>query len=149
MSKPHQTPFIGVHLMLIQNGKLLLQKRKGEALDGVFTPVSGHVDKEEGVIDALVREAKEEAGIILHPSELKISVVAHLLDAPYKGEYRDIINFFVFTDRYEGTITNNEPDKTVSLDFYDITNLPENLMKHIFNVLDAYQKGENYIVWRP
>ena len=62
----HQTPFIGAHLMLIQNNKILLQKRKGGHLDGWYSPVSGHVDKGENIIEALVREAKEEADIILN-----------------------------------------------------------------------------------
>lgn len=145
---PHQMPLIGVHLMLIQDGKLLLQKRKGGVLDGTFTPVSGHVDKHEGVITALIREAKEEANIDLNESDLKIEVVAHLPDAPYKGGFQDIINFFVFTDKYSGTIRNNEPDKTESFDFYDLNNLPDKLMSHIFEVLKAYKEGRNYFVYQ-
>ena len=104
MTEIHQTPYIGVHLMLIQNGKLLLQERKGGVLNGYYSPVSGHVDKGEGVIDALIREAKEEAGIILEKNDLKVNVIAHLLDAPYKGTRADIMNYFVFVDTYKGVI---------------------------------------------
>ncbi len=146
MTDIHQTPYIGVHLMLIQNGKLLLQERKGGFLDGYYSPVSGHVDKGESVIDALIREAKEEAGIILDKDDLKVNVIAHLLDAPYKGGRADIMNYFVFVDRYRGIIENKEPDKTKSLDFYDLKELPNKLMKHIFEVLKAYERGDNYIV---
>lgn len=142
----HQTPFIGVHLMLIQNNQLLLQKRKGGFTDGIYTPVSGHVDKREGVIDALIREAKEEAGISLKKEDLKISVIAHLLDAPYKGGRADIINYFVFTDKYEGEIENKEPDKIKRLEFFDMEALPSKLMSHIFEVIKAYNRKENYIV---
>lgn len=145
---PHQRPLIGVHLMLIQNGKLLLQKRKGGILDGIYTPLSGHVDEHEDVITALIREAKEEANIELNQSDLKIQVIAHLPDAPYKGRFEDIINFFVFTDKYKGTIHNNEPDKTESFAFYDLDNLPDKLMSHIFEVLKAYQEKCNYFVYR-
>ena len=148
MQNPHQTPYIGVHLMLIQDGKLLLQHKIAGTLNGIYTPISGHVDKGEGVIEALVREAKEEADITLNPNDLKVSVVAHLLDAPYKGGTADIINFFIFTDKYEGTIRNMEPDKTDSLAFYDLDHLPDMLMSHIFDVLKVHQKGENYFVWQ-
>ncbi len=146
MTDVHQTPYIGVHLMLIQNGKLLLQERKGGFLDGYYSPVSGHVDKAEGVVDALIREAKEEAGIILEKESLKINVIAHLLDAPYKGSRADIMNYFIFTDTYKGIIENKEPNKTKSLDFYDLKALPDKLMGHIFEVLKAYKRGDNYIV---
>lgn len=146
MTDIHQTPYIGVHLMLIQDGKLLLQERKGGFTDGYFTPVSGHVDKGEGVIDALIRESKEEAGITLKKETLKIKVIAHLLDAPYKGRRADIINYFVFTDTYDGVIENKEPDKTKTLAFYDLNALPDKLMSHIFEVLKAYERGDNYIV---
>ncbi len=146
MKDIHQTPYIGVHLMLIKDNKILLQERKGGFTDGIFTPVSGHVDKGEGVIDALIREAKEEAGIILRKEDLKISVIAHLLDAFYKGGRADIINYFIFTDKYEGKIENKEPDKIKRLEFFDLNMLPDKLMSHIFEVLKAYERNENYIV---
>ena len=146
MTEIHQTPYIGVHLMLIQNGKLLLQERKGGFLNGYYSPVSGHVDKGEGVIDALIREVKEESGIILEKDSLKVNVIAHLLDAPYKGRRADIMNYFIFTDVYKGVIENKETDKTKSLDFYDLKALPDKLMSHIFDVLKAYERGDNYIV---
>lgn len=147
MNSTHQRPLIGTHLMLIQDGKLLLQKRNSGALQGVYTPVSGHVDGHETVIEALVREAKEEAGIILNPNDLVVKVVAHLPNAPYKGSHQDIINFFCFTDVYSGKIENKEPDKCESLAFYDLDNLPSAMMNHIFDVLKAYQKGQTYVVW--
>ncbi len=147
MTQEHQTPYIGVHLMLIKDGQLLLEQRKGGALDGYYLPVSGHVDKGEGLIDAMCREAKEEANIVLDPKDLKISVVAHLLDAPYKFHTSDIINFFIFTDKYAGEIKNMEPDKTASLAFYDLDNLPDALLAHIKEIIQAYKNGENFIVW--
>ena len=68
--------------------------------------------------------------------------------APYKGRREDIINFFCFTDKYQGEIKNNEPDKCEDIAWYDIDNLPENLMKHIFDVIKAYKNGQKYVVWR-
>ncbi len=147
MAEEHQRPLIGTHLMLIQNGRLLLQKRNSGALKGVYTPVSGHVDGHETVIEALVREAKEEAGIVIRPEDLEVKVIAHLPDAPYKGRREDIINFFCFTDKYEGVLENKEPEKCESLAFYDVENLPADLMNHIFDVIKAYKSGQTYVVW--
>lgn len=144
----HQTPFIGVHLMLIQNNKILLQKRKGGHLDGWYSPVSGHVDKGENIIEALVREAKEEADIVLNATDLKIGVIGHLLDVPYKGTIQNIINFFIFTDKYEGIIQNKEPDKTESLAFYDINNLPSQTFQMVKKAIKTFQNGENFFVMK-
>ena len=55
MTDIHQRPYIGVHLMLIQDGKLLLQRRKGFLGQELYIPVSGHVDIGETSIEALVR----------------------------------------------------------------------------------------------
>lgn len=147
MMDEHQRPLIGTHLMLIKDGKLLLQKRNSGALKGIYTPVSGHVDGHETVIEALVREAMEEAGIVINPSNLAVKVVAHLPNAPYKGGYQDIINFFCFTDKFAGTIENREPDKCESLEFYDLENLPIDMMSHVFDVIKAYKSGQTYVVW--
>ena len=142
----HQTPYIGTHLLLIKEGKLLLQKRKGQFTGGFYCPVAGHVDKGEGVVDALIRETKEEADITLNKDKLKIVCMAHLLNAPYKGTRADIINYFILTDTYEGEIKNLEPDKTESLAFYDLNDLPKPLMGFVDKAIKAYKKGEYYIV---
>ena len=144
--KLYQKPFIGTYLMLIKDGKLLLQCRKGGPLDGVYTPVAGHVDERENVIEAIVREAKEEAGIIVNPDDLQVSVIAHLPDTNYKGGRADIINFFCFTDKYQGEVQNQEPDICSNLGFYDLTDLPANIMKQILQVLEAYNKQQLYLV---
>lgn len=145
-AKPYQRPLIGAHLMLIVDNKLLLQKRKDGALAGVYTPVSGHVDEKENVIEAIVREAKEEAGIVIYPKDLEVSVVAHLPDAPYKGGRADIINFFIFTDKFEGEISNREPDRCEDMRFYSLDNLPKNLMLNVFEAIKAHENGISYIV---
>ncbi len=146
MSEVHQTPYIGTHLLLVQDGKILLQKRKGKFTGGLYCPVAGHVDKGEGVIDALIREAKEEANITLDKDKLEIKMMAHLLNAPYKGKQADIINYFIFTDTYEGVVKNLEPDKTESIAFYDLNALPTPLMGFVLAAIKAWQRGENYIV---
>ena len=78
---------------------------------------------------------------------MKISVVAHLPNAPYKGKRADIINFFCFTDKFDGTINNNEPDKCENIAWYDLDNLPNELMKHIFKVIKAHKNNETYVIW--
>ena len=42
----------------------------------------------------------------------------------------------------------NEPDKTEPFAFYDLDNLPDKLISHIFEVLKAYQEKCNYFIYR-
>lgn len=55
-------------MVMIENdfGEILVQDRKKSDWPGWTFP-GGHVEKEEGIYDAAVREIKEETGLIIHP----------------------------------------------------------------------------------
>ena len=53
---------VAVHLILIENGKILLLRRYNTGYeDGNYSLVAGHIDGNESVIQAMQREALEEA----------------------------------------------------------------------------------------
>ena len=145
---PPQKPLIGTYLMLIQDGKILLQKRRGGYYDGKYSLVAGHTGKGETVIEAIIREAKEESNISLNPDNLEVKVVVHEPNTPYRGRTIDIINIFVFTDTYEGQIKNNEPKRCSELNFYPLDNLPAETLPYIKEAIKAFQTGKIYLVKR-
>ena len=145
---PPQQPLLGAHLLLIQDGKILLEKRKGGYYDGKYDLVCGHTEKGETIIEAIVREAKEESNISLNPNNLEVKVIVHEIDTPYKGKLADIIKILVFTDSYEGQINNNEPDRCSELNFYPLDNLPAETIPYIKEAIEAFQTGKIYIVNR-
>lgn len=149
MTKPHQTPFIGTHLILIKDGKLLLQLNASPPFQGMYTFVAGHVDEGENVIEALVREAKEEANIILDPNKMTVKYIHQIPNAPYKGETKDIINFFIEATEFEGIPSVNEPEKCDEVGFFDLNALPDNLSGLTQDGLKAYLKGEIFNVYTP
>ena len=60
-----------VHIILINDNKILLQKRKGSKLwPGYYALPAGHIDEGETQYDALVREAKEELGIEINTNDI-------------------------------------------------------------------------------
>ena len=60
-----------VHIILIDNNKILLQKRNGTKLwPGYYALPAGHIDEGENQYDALVREAKEELGIEINVDDI-------------------------------------------------------------------------------
>ena len=145
MEDVNQRPLIGAYLLLIRNDEILLQKRKGGVLDGVYTPIAGHTEKGETVIEAIIREAKEEANINLIEKDLDVKVTVQRPQAFYKGEPTDIIDFFIFAENYEGDIYNNEPNKCAEIEFYPLSNLPEKTMPHVKDAINAYVNNKSFI----
>lgn len=109
------------------NGKievlLALRKNTGHR-DGEYELPGGHVDQGEDLMQAMVREAKEELSIDIKEEDLKIIHILH----HYTG---DRINFILTTNTYEGNLCIGEPEKCEKLEWFDINKLPDNLMKKI------------------
>ncbi|MBQ9035674.1 MAG: NUDIX domain-containing protein [Alphaproteobacteria bacterium] len=142
----HQQPLIGAYLVLIENNKILLQKRKGGILDGQYSPVAGHTEEGETVIEAIIREAKEEANIILDAKDLKVKVVSQRPNAPYKGTPTDIIDFYILATSYKGKIQNNEPNKCYEFIFSPLDKLPTETISHVKKAIQAYLQNEDFII---
>ena len=144
----NQTAIIGAYLLLFRDKELLLtQKRGGGDRDGIYLPLAGHVEEGETVIEAIIREAKEEANILLEPKNLQVSVVVHRQNSDYFLEKRDIIDFFIYASKYSGEIKNNEPEKCYKIDFYPLDNLPSPLIPHMNLVINAYFTKKFYLIY--
>jgi len=140
----YQTPLIGTYMVLIQENKILLNRRNDTQYKGVYSLVCGHVEKGENVINALLREAKEEIGITILPENVRVIAAVHRPSADYKNTVVDIIDFFALVSSYTGEIENLEPEKTQEVGFYDIDNLPDNCTAQVKKALELYQKQEFY-----
>ncbi len=131
-----------VDLMLTRknNGKneILLALRKNTGYnDGKYELPGGHVEAEEDLLDAMIREAKEELNIELKREDLKIEHILH----HYKGNR---IKFIISAKKYEGTLQVGEPDKCEKIEWFDTNNLPENIEQRAGKVLKEIQNGIFY-----
>lgn len=114
-------------LLLDDKNNVLLLKRTGTGwFDGYYSLVAGCVDGNETMRQALVREAYEEANIIIKPEWLTLGCVLH----SHVPERRIIeaVDFFFICQKWENTIQNNEPHKHSELAFYPLTHLPGPLL---------------------
>ena len=118
--------------------EVLLALRKNTGYnDGEYELPGGHVEENEDLMNAMIREADEELGIKLKVEDLKIEHILH----HYKGNR---LNFILTTRKYEGELQIGEPDKCEKLEWFDIENLPNNMYKRAEKVIKEINKGIFY-----
>lgn len=147
MSSYYLTPS-AVILMLMRerNGEteVLLQRRKNTGFaDGLWDfSCSGKVEEGETMTSAAVREAKEELGISLSSDKLQFAVLIHKCDKPFNLIY---YNAYFICRHFAGIPCVAEPEKCSEIKWFDIDNLPDDLMDDRKQALTAYRNGEHYV----
>jgi ADP-ribose pyrophosphatase YjhB (NUDIX family) len=125
-----------VHLVLIRDGRVLLLRRCNTGYrDGSNSVVAGHLDGGETVVDAMVREAREEVGIAIEPRDLRVIGVMH------RREEDERIDFFLTTDAWSGEVVNAEPEKCDDLAWFPLDGLPENVVPYVARALTNFRRG--------
>lgn len=115
-------------MLIMDNGMVLLQKRKGSKLwPGYYALPAGHIDEGENQYDALVREAKEELDIEIDPKDIEKSYVIlrrNFFEIDGK-KLEPYIDYYFEISKYQGIPRIAELDKCDELIWADINNLPE------------------------
>lgn len=132
MSENNFKSYVATYLILINDDKILLLRRFNTGYqDGNYSLVAGHLDGNETVKQCIIREASEEAGIIVNPEDLEVVHIMHRLTP--NREYFDI---YLRTKKWTGNIINMEPNKCDELKWYNIKNLPNNILPEVKLALD-------------
>lgn len=119
--------------------KILLHRRQNTGYqDGKWDiSGSGHVDGGETAKSAVIRECREELGIDVKIEDLTFTHLSHRFS---NRIYYDI--YFV-VNNYKGTPSIMEPDKCSELKWFDIDNLPEDIIECRKAAIQDY-KNKNY-----
>ena len=127
--------FVAVYLLLFHKEQVLLLRRYNtEYEDGNYSVIAGHVERDERVTAALVREAVEEAGVRLREEDAQF---LHVIQR--KGADGLIyLDFFFLAERWEGEIHNHEPSKCDDLRWFPLTALPEHTIAHVRDTLTKH-----------
>ena len=119
-------PIVGVGAVIVQGGRILLEKRKNEPGRGKWSIPGGIVELGESLEETALREVKEETGLDVEKPEL-IDVVSNIdLDEDSRIKYHFvIIDYFVkFTGGTLEAMSDAEELRMVRLDEvegYDLT----------------------------
>ncbi len=121
--------------------EVLLQLRRGTGyMDGHWATLAGHVDPGESVHEAAVREAAEEAGIVVDPADLVPLTVLHRFERSGPAVEQRVDVFFS-TTRWQAAPAVREPDKGAAMGWFPLDELPEPTVPHERLVLDALAAG--------
>ncbi len=130
---------VNAFLILRQGDKVLFHLRKNTGYnDEMWGVISGHVEDGEPATVGMIREAKEEIGITISQASLKVVHVVH-----HKSNRLNLNIFFECT-KWEGSITNMEPDKCEKLEFFSLDALPANTIDANRVVLEYIREGKFY-----
>lgn len=118
--------YIAVYVLLVKDGKVLLSRRANTGyMDGMYSLPAGHVEEGESLLEAALRELKEEVGVTANPAD---TVIKH---AMYRRCDRTYADYFYVCQQWQGEPTNLEPDKCGDLYWADMTNLPDNMTPEV------------------
>jgi ADP-ribose pyrophosphatase YjhB (NUDIX family) len=119
-------------------GLFLLQTKKN---GGKYSHIGGTVEQHEFAREALSRETREEAALIVEPAHLQMVHVLHR--HRLKTDETSLVLYFKAT-RFSGEPVSLEPKKFSNVAWLPLHNLPENISKTTRHVLQAIERGEIY-----
>ncbi len=132
-------------ILKLENHKkqVLLSKRANTGyMDGMWDFAgSGHVDENETATQAVIRESKEEIGIIVKPDDVKFAHLSHRVGRNGNRTYYDI---YFIVENFCGEPSIAEPEKCSDLKWFSIECLPSDIIKIRKNVLKLYLNSEYY-----
>jgi len=121
--------------------EVLLQRRAGTGyMDGWWGLLAGHVDRDESVHEAAVREAAEESGVVVAPDALQPLTALHRFERGGPQVEQRVDVFFLVT-RWTGEPTLREPDRAAAMGWFPLRALPGRVVPHERLVLDLLASG--------
>jgi 8-oxo-dGTP diphosphatase len=130
------------YVLLRRRDEVLLQLRQNTGYrDGFWAmAAAGHVEQDESVFAAAVREAAEELGVVIAAEDLAPLCGMHRTH----GNHRPVderADFFFECRRWTGTPRVVEPLKNARLGWFPLDALPDPVVPHELLVLEGVRSG--------
>ena len=125
-----------VHIFFLRGGQVVLLRRFNTGYeDGNYSVPAGHLDGDETVVQAAIREAREEVGVTVAPADVAVVGVMH------RKARNERVDFFVAVSAWDGDLANCEPHKCDELRWCARDALPANTIPYIRRALENHAKG--------
>ena len=122
-------------LLLRENQICLLRRFQTGHEDGNYSLPAGHVEDNESILGAAIREAQEEVGVKINPKRMHLR---HVMRRFEPGN--DRIDFFFVTEKWVGSVRNAEPEKCDEVIWTDMNDLPENTVTYIREFIEHFKR---------
>ena len=132
-----QRPQVGIGVIVRNEGRVLLLKRKGSHGEGTWAPPGGHLECGESIEECARRETLEETGVAI----ASVRFFA-LTNDVMESEQKHYLTVWVECDYLSGEATAAYPEKVAEVDWVDWDALPEPLFDPFHNLLS----GKHYPV---
>lgn len=127
---------VGVGLYIFNpKNQLLLGLRKSDHEKGTWCPPGGHMEYGESNEEAAIREVLEETGLKIKKQDVSLQGVTNDF---YPESGKHYITLHLSCHKYSGTPQIMEPNKCAEWRWFDLDNLPENLMLSNKNFIAQY-----------
>lgn len=145
MSK-HFKIYSAVFPILLKDGKILLHKRKNTGyMDGKWDLAgTGHVEEGETAREAVVRECFEELGININVEDVEFCHLSHRVGISDGFDYNYI--YFIVSD-FSGNPTIKEKDKNAEIRWFNLDDLPADIIPDRKEAIKASFNGIYYSEW--
>lgn len=134
------TPNVAAFVVVRKNQKVAFVLRAhGIWMSGNYGLPSGKVEETESFKQCALREAKEEIGITVKPSDL---IYLHTLHR--QSEDSEWVDVIFEATKWQGEPYNAEPNVHAELAWLDPSNLPDNVVPPVRYALEQIAKGKQY-----
>jgi len=129
-----------VHLLFLADDRVLLARRYNTGYeDGMYSVPAGHLDGEETVRAAAIREAAEEIGVAVAPDAIGFGHVMHR-----RAGDGERVDFFFVIERWQGEPCIAEPDRCDELQWAHLSHLPPNTVAYVRAGIERTLAGQAF-----
>jgi 8-oxo-dGTP diphosphatase len=124
---------VTAHIFFLREQEVLMLRRFNTGYeDGNYSVVAGHLDGDETLHQAAVREIREEVGVEVRLEDLTVVGVMQ------RKSDQERVDFFLTVWDWQGELVNNEPGKCDDLGWYPLNSLPQNTIPYVRRALEYY-----------
>jgi len=136
------TNIVAAYLVLQKDDQVLLLQRQNTGYeDGNYSVIAGHVEPGETFTQAIIREAREEANVVITQNNIVSQHVQHRKSLTDRSERVDV--YYLVKD-WQGQVENLEPHKCRELKWFALDDLPKNTIACVKQALECLLKEQGY-----
>jgi 8-oxo-dGTP diphosphatase len=138
-----QAPYIASFVILRKDRRIALIKRQNTGwMDGHWSLPAGKVEKNEAFTAAAIREASEEVGVMVAKSDM---IYAHTMHR--HADDSDWVDVYFEVSQWQGEVINAEPKVHSKVQWFNLDNLPGNIIPPVGQALKNIEQGLVYSEW--